>query len=112
VALAMPFVVIALLLVAQVALVLRHQLLAVQAAREGARAGAVAPGDASGAAVGAAHASVPVDPARMRVDARIEGEWVTVDVTVISPTDLPLVGAVIGDIAVTATAQMRVEPGW
>lgn len=110
VALALPVVVLALLLVLQVALVARAQILVVQAAREGARRAAVDP--AAAPAVAAARATPGLRPDRMTVTVGPRGApggTVTVTVRYRAPTDVPLVGALIGDPMVRAEVTMRVE---
>jgi hypothetical protein len=103
-ALALPFVVTALLLVAQVGLVVRAQLLVQHAAREGARA--VAVGDEAPAPVG-------LDPGRTSVAVARSGtgpgDRVTVTVTYRLVTDLPLVGPLVPDLDLRGRATMRVE---
>lgn len=106
-ALALPVVVLALLLVIQVALVARSQVLVVNAARAGARAASVGE-DPSGAA-----ASTPgLDGGRLAVATSGgggPGSLVTVRVRYRSPTDVPLVGRLLGDPTVEASVTMRVE---
>jgi len=109
-ALGLPFVIMMLLAIVQVGLVARDQILVVHAAREAARASAVEPGE-SGPRAAAAAAS-PLEPARMQVDVGPRGEAgsrVTVTVRYRSPTLVPLVGPLIDDVEVRATATMRVE---
>ena len=110
VALALPVVVMALLLVVQVGIVVRDQVLAVHAAREGARAAAVdaRPGVAQQAAVSGSG----LDPARLTVTTGGRGppgSQVRVQVAYRSATDVPLVGALIGDVELSAATTMRVE---
>ncbi len=108
-ALALPLVFVVLLAAVQVLLVGRDQLAVVHAAREGARAAAVA-ADVTGAGTSAASAAAGLDARRLSVAVRDGGERVTVVVRYAAPTDVPLVGALIGDVVVTGTATMRVEP--
>lgn len=107
VALALPVLVMALLLVIQVGLVVRAQILVVHAAREGARAAAV------GSAAGSAAASTPgLDPSRVSVSAAGgggPGSTVTVTVRYRAETSVPLVGSLLGDANLTASVSMRVE---
>jgi hypothetical protein len=108
VALALPVVVVVLLLVVQVALVARAQLLVTNAAREGARAAAVR----SGSGAGAVRRAAGMRAARVAVaeagggDA---GEIVRVTVCYRVPTDVPIVGRLVPDPVVSATVAMRVE---
>jgi Flp pilus assembly protein TadG len=107
-ALGLPLVFLALLAVVQVVLVARDQLAVIHAAREGARAAAVA--DGAGAGEPAARAALGLDPGRAEVVARRGGGRAVVTVRYRSPTDVPLVGAVLGDVTVQATATMLLEP--
>lgn len=105
-ALCLPFVVTALLLVVQVGLVVRAQVLVANAAREAARA----------AAVGAtAPAAAGLDPDATTVAVAVGGPgaqaWVTATVIHHLRTDVPLVGALVPDVELTATATMRLEGG-
>lgn len=110
-ALGLPLVFLTVLAVVQVVLVARDQVAVVHAAREGARAAAVA-GRGSGAADArsAATLALGLDPGRATVTEVRTGDRVRVSVRYRSPTDVPLVGPLLGDVTVTATATMRVEP--
>lgn len=107
-ALGLPLVFLVLLAIVQVVLVARDQLAVLHAAREGARAAAVDPAGDTGAA--AAHEALGLDPGRASVRSATGGGRVSVTVRYVSPTDVPLIGALLGDITVTGTATMRVEP--
>jgi Flp pilus assembly protein TadG len=109
-ALVLPLVVLLLLTVVQVGILVRAQVLVTHAAREAARAAAVDP-DRNAAVDAAEHAS-SLDASRMRVDVEgrgARGSHVTVRVTYDSATDVPLIGALIGDIHLEGEATMRVE---
>jgi Flp pilus assembly protein TadG len=108
-ALALPVVFVVLLGVVQVLLVGRDQIAVVHAAREGARAAAVA-ADPVGEGTAAATAAAGLDPQRLDVAVTGGDEQVTVVVRYAVPTDVPLVGALVGDVTVTGTATMRSEP--
>jgi len=108
-ALALPLVFVVLLAAVQVLLIGRDQLAVVHAAREGARAAAVA-ADVTGERTRAARAASGLDGARLAVAVRDGGDRVTVTVRYDAPTDVPLVGALIGDVVVSGTATMRTEP--
>lgn len=110
-ALGLPLVFLAVLAVVQVVLVARDQVAVVHAAREGARAAAVA-GRGGGAADArsAATQALGLDPARATISETRAGDRVRVSVRYRSPTDVPLVGPLLGDVTVTATATMRAEP--
>lgn len=109
-ALALPLVVTLLLAVIQVGLVVRAQLLLTHVAREAARAAAV---DADPAAARRAATTVSsLDPGRLTVDVsgrQGPGSQVRVEVTYVAPTEVPLVGALLGDVTLHADAVMRVE---
>lgn len=101
-ALTLPVVLVALLLVVQVGLVLRAQLLVADAAREAARAAAVG-------AEGPAPAGL--DPARTTVrttNAPTSG-FVTVEVEHRFATDVPIVGPLVPDVDLRARVTMRRE---
>jgi Flp pilus assembly protein TadG len=105
-ALILPLFFALLVLVFQVALVARDEIVTVHAARVAVR-----------------EASVTHDPARVTAAARRTlpgaqvrivqrgpvGEPVTVEVTYVSVTDLPIVGALVPDLSLHATATMSVE---
>lgn len=109
-ALVLPVVVLAVVMVLQVGLLIRDQVLVTHSAREGARAAAVeADGDL---ALEAARKAAGLDPDRLRV--AVEGELVTgervrVEVAYRSPVVVPLLGSIVDDVTVRATVTMRVE---
>ena len=102
-ALATPVLCLLLLGVVQLAVVVRDQLTVIEAARVGARAASVAADPATAAA-----GVVTLDDAR--VSAVADGKYVTVTVTAISPTDVPLIGALLPDVEVVGRATMLLEP--
>lgn len=109
-ALVLPLLVMLALALCQVALVVRDQVLVIHAAREGGRAAAVDPD--AGAARRAALSSSALVPENLDVEASGRaGPGSRVDVTVRyrSPTDLPLIGPLVGDVALSGSASMRVE---
>lgn len=106
-ALALPLVVVVALGVVQVLAVAADQVAVELAAREGARAAAVA-ADPGAAAVAAARAAVALDPLDVR--ASTDASHVTVTATFTSPTDVPLIGRLIGDVDVQASVTMAREP--
>ena len=108
-ALALPLVFVVLLGVVQVLIVGRDQIAVVHAAREGARAAAVA-ADATAEGVDAATSAAGLDPARLSVAVATGADRVTVSVRYVVPTDVPLIGALLGDVTVTGTATMHTEP--
>ena len=106
-ALALPLVVIVVLGIVQLVVVVRDQLAVELAAREGARAASVSASPAA-AADAAAHRAVTLD--RLSVSTAATTTQVSVTVRATSHTDLPLVGAVIPDIDVTAVVTMSRDP--
>jgi hypothetical protein len=110
-AVALPFVVLLIVLIVQVAVVVRDHLLVVHGAREAVRAAAVALTDRHDAAVFGARRAGPLDPDRLRVSEEVlsGGDRVRVRVEYSSPTDLPLVGVFLPDIDLSADAVMRLE---
>jgi len=108
-ALALPLVFVVLLGAVQVLIVGCDQIAVVHAAREGARAAAVA-ADRVGEGTAAATVAAGLDADRLDVAVSDSGEQVTVVVRYAVRTDVPLVGALVGDVTVTGTATMRSEP--
>ena len=109
-ALALPLVALLLLTVVQLGLLVRDQILVVHAAREGARQAAVdgAPDAARRAAVSAS--GLPAGGMAVSASGRGgPGSRVRVEVRYRAPTDVPLVGAALGDVTLGASATMRVE---
>jgi len=108
-ALVLPVVLVVLLLVVQVGLVVRDQVLVVHAAREAARAASV--GDPQDRITWAAQRSGPLDASRLQVDVHGDGagQDVEVDLRYRSVTDLPLVGPLVPDVVLHARAVMRRE---
>lgn len=106
-ALVLPFVCLVLLALVQVGLVVHAHLLVVHAAREGARAAAV--DEHPLAAQVAVVAGTPLDRDQVSVDTRHAGERVEVEVRYRYEPDLPLIGALLGDINLSASATMRRE---
>lgn len=109
-ALLLPLVLLLVLAVIQIGLVARDVVLVTHAAREAARAAAV---DADpGAAEAAARAAGGLAEDRLDVAATGRGgpgSRVEVAVSYRIPTDVPLAGALVGDLRVTRTVTMRVE---
>lgn len=107
-ALGFPVVLIGVLLVLQLALVGRDQLLVVHAAREAARAAAVDPRP-SAARAGAVGSTTALDPDRLEVRLRRAGGRVRVSLEYRSLTALPMVGRLIADPELRGTATMIEE---
>jgi hypothetical protein len=105
-ALVLPFLVLLLLGLLQVALIGRDYVLVVHAARAAVREASV---DAGANRVRAAATSV-LDGAEVDIGPRGEvGEPIRVSVRYKVRTDVPIVGALVPDRAITSTAVMRVE---
>jgi hypothetical protein len=111
VALVVPFLVVLLLVVVQVGVLVRDQVLLTSAAREAGRAAAVTT-DAE-APRRAARAAGGLDPARLAVDVDRGaggGSLVRASLHYAAPTDVPLVGSLLPDISLAGSAVMRSEP--
>jgi hypothetical protein len=109
-ALVLPLIALVLTALVQAVVVARDELLVVHAAREAARAAAVDP--APGAARDAAELSGPLDARRLDVDVSGRGPPGSRVRTVVryrEPTDVPIVGRLLGDVTLRAEATMRVE---
>ena len=110
-ALLLPVVVLAFLVVVQIGLVARDQVLVNHAVREAARQVALDPSQAS-AAEAAASAVPGLNQARLNLELRgstSSGQIVTVELTYRSPTDVALVGAFIGDVELNTNAAVRIK---
>lgn len=103
-ALCLPLVCLMLLGVVQVAVIVRDQLLVQHAAREAARAAAVSASPAAAAQI----TTAVVDRAAVAVAS--SANRVTVTVTRTTHTDVPLIGALLPDVVLTASASMAREP--
>jgi Flp pilus assembly protein TadG len=109
-ALALPLLALLALALLQVTLVVRDQILLTHAAREAAREAAVA--DDPGAARRGALAGSRLEEDRLSVATTGRsgpGSRVTASLTFRAPTDVPVVGALVGDVRVRASVTMRVE---
>ncbi len=106
-AIALPVVVLLVLGIVQLVVVARDQLAVELAAREAARAASVAASPEAAAARAAASATAlsPLD-----VTTHVGGDRVTVSVRYVDTTAVPLIGAFIADIALTAQVTMAREP--
>ncbi len=93
--------------IVQLVVIVRDQLAVQLAAREAARAAAVATPSAA-AAQGAATQAVSLRP--LMVATETSAATVTVTISHVTRTDVPLIGALLPDIAVTASATMALEP--
>ena len=109
-ALCLPVLAALALVLLQVTVVVRAQVLLTHAAREAAREAAVSPERA--AVRTAAIEGGRLDGERLRVTVSGRGRpgsRAVVEVRYAAPTDLPIVGALIGDIDLKASAAIRVE---
>ena len=105
-ALLLPLLALVTLAVVQVGLVARDQVALTHVAREAARAAVVDPSSASVRA--AAERASSLEPGRLRVVVRGDVD-VTVVVTYRSPTEVPLVGRLVGDVTLTERFSGRRE---
>ncbi len=106
-ALCLPLLFLFLLGIVQLVVIVRDQLAVQLAAREGARAAAVAASPGA-AAESSADRAVTLRP--LLVTTSISGATITVVVSHITHTDVPLIGALIPDVTVKAAATMALEP--
>ncbi|MCD9624629.1 TadE/TadG family type IV pilus assembly protein [Rhabdothermincola salaria] len=112
-AMVLPLVALVVLLVLQVGLVLRDQVMVVHAAREAARAAVVAEAanDRAGSAARAARLSGSFHPDETEVSTRLLDGGRRLEATVrhVNRTDVPLVGLLLPDVGLEARTVMRVE---
>jgi Flp pilus assembly protein TadG len=109
-ALTLPLLALLALALLQVALVVRDQVLLTHAAREAAREAAVA--DDPGAARRGALTGSRLDADRLVVTTTGSGEpgdRVTASLSYEAPTDVPVVGRLVGDVRLRASITMREE---
>jgi Flp pilus assembly protein TadG len=106
-ALCLPLLFMFLLGIVQLVVIVRDQLAVQLAAREAARAAAVAEPSAA-AANAAAGRAVNLRP--LMVATGVSIDTVTVTVSHVTHTDVPLIGALLPDFTVNATATMALEP--
>jgi Flp pilus assembly protein TadG len=109
-ALVLPLVVALLLAAVQVGLIVRDQVLVVHAAREAAREAAVDPDPAAARRAAAEGSGLRASRLRVEVTGRgAPGSRVRVEVRYRAATDVPLVGALLGEVTLSGAAAMRVE---
>jgi Flp pilus assembly protein TadG len=104
--LTLPLVLIMLMAVVQVGIIVRDQVLVLHGAREAARQAAVSP-DPQGSAQFAAMAATGFHD--LDVSVEVTDRLVIVHVHRDAPTDVPLVGVVLGDVGLDATVTMHRE---
>ena len=103
----MPVLVALLLALVQIGLLVRVRVMVTHAAREAVREAAVGADDDDVRA--AAAAAGDLDPRRLQVSVSRAGDRVAVEVRYHDPTDVPIVGALLGDARFDARATMRLE---
>ena len=106
----LPVLVLLALLIGQVGVVAADAVLVHHAAREAARAAAVEP--EIGVATTAARSAAGLVPDRLSVSmegGRSAGESLRVTVRYSAPTQVPIVGRLIGDIDLSSSVTIRVE---
>jgi hypothetical protein len=109
-ALALPLLTMALLLVVQVGLVVREQVLVTSAAREAVRTAVTVGPDDHEAIERAASRAGPLDPGRLDVQISSHPDrTVEVRIRYRSRTNLPLIGALVPDVDLVARAVMQRE---
>ncbi|MEM9466210.1 MAG: TadE family protein [Actinomycetota bacterium] len=106
-ALLLPIIALAMLAVIQIGLVVHARVMVTHAAREGVRAAAVHAGDREIRDVVIASGGLAGD--RLAVRHHSSGDRVTVTVRYDAPTNVPLIGSLIGDVELVAEATMRRE---
>ena len=106
-AIALPVVVVLVLGIVQLVVVARDQLAVQLAAREAARAASVSAGPEA-SAQRAADEATALRP--LSVATSVDSDHVSVTVDYTDPTDVPLIGAFIRDVTVTARVTMAREP--
>ena len=105
--LVLPCFALMLLTVVQVGLLVRTRVLVTHAAREAVRSAAVGASDLDVRA--AALAAADLDARRLAVTVNRGGGRATVELRYADPTDVPLVGPLVGDAVFLADATMRLE---
>lgn len=109
-ALVLPLIALVLLAVVQVGLLVRDQVLVVHAAREAARQAAVSADPDSARRAAVTGSGLDGDHLDVTESGRGgPGSHVRVEIRYRSPTQVPLVGAVVAGVTLQASATMRVE---
>ena len=108
---ALPVIVLVCFAIVQVGAVARHDVLVAHAAREAARAAAVEPDlvRAREAATDAARRAVPLGDGRLVITLSRSDREVRVEARYVDPTNVPLVGSLVGDVTLTAVVVMHRE---
>ena len=105
----LPFLLVVILAVVQVGVIGRDYVLVQHAVRDSARLVALDPSQATAADAAAASG---LDPDRLDVQIRggqEPGDIMTVELRYQVATDVPVIGALLDDVAVSAEASVRVE---
>ena len=109
-ALVLPLLFLLLLALVQVGLVVRDQVLLVHAAREAVRQAAVEAGSDGPRRAAITGSGLAADRLAVQVTGRGgAGSRVAVRLSYKEPTDVPLIGGLVGDLTLSAAATMRVE---
>jgi len=95
------------LMVVQVGVIVHARVMVTHAAREGVRVAAV--GGEDGQVRQVVVAAGALLPSRVGLEVERSSGRATVQVDYDAPTDVPIVGSLIGDVELTATATMRIE---
>ena len=106
-ALALPLLCLLLLGMVQVAVVGRGQLAVQLAAHEAVRAAAVS-ADPEAAAIAAAHHAITLRPLIVRLE--VDDATITITVSYVDHTGVSMVGALLPDVTLQASATMALEP--
>ena len=106
-ALCLPLMMVFMLCFVQIAVVIRDQLAVQAAARDGARAASTAAAAAT-AARRAAQNAVSLRP--LIVSTAGSQQTITVTIRFVNRTTVPIVGLLLPDVTLTATASMVLEP--
>ncbi len=106
-ALLLPLLALLTMGIVQIGLLAHDRIALTHAAREAVRAAVVDPD--AGSVRDAADRASALDPSRLTVDVIDDGDDVEVTVTYLAPTDVPVVGAVVGDVTMRERFVGRVE---
>lgn len=106
--LVLPLVVLVALAALQVALVGRDQVLVVHAAREAARQASLGEDDAVVSAAAARATALRAERVQVATRRSPAGD-IEASVTYTSPTDVPFIGGMVGDVRLTSAVTMRRE---
>jgi hypothetical protein len=109
-ALCLPVLAVIALVLLQVAVVVRDQVLLTHAVREAAREVAVSADPAAARRAAVSSGSLDGDRLTLTITGRGRpGSRAVIEARYASPTDLPIVGRLLGDLEIRAFAAIRVE---